>query len=55
MKVKVESALNAIDRGIGNVIFADGRVESPVSRALAGAGTIIGQPNGPILTEANGH
>ncbi len=42
MKVKVESALNAIDGGIGRVIFADGRVESPVSRALAGAGTVIG-------------
>jgi [amino group carrier protein]-L-2-aminoadipate/L-glutamate 6-kinase len=41
MKVKVESAINAIDEGISRVIFADGRVEQPVTRALAGQGTVI--------------
>lgn len=42
MAVKVESAVKAIDRGVGKVVFSDGRVPSPVSRALAGEGTVIG-------------
>lgn len=41
MKVKVESAVRAIERGVGQVIFADGRAEHPVQKALAGQGTII--------------
>jgi acetylglutamate/LysW-gamma-L-alpha-aminoadipate kinase len=39
MKKKVLGAIEAIDQGIGKVIFADGRVPQPISRALAGAGT----------------
>jgi [amino group carrier protein]-L-2-aminoadipate 6-kinase len=42
MKKKVMGAVEAIDAGVGKVIFADGRVESPITRALAGAGTHIG-------------
>jgi acetylglutamate/LysW-gamma-L-alpha-aminoadipate kinase len=44
MVVKVESALKAIEGGVGQVIFADARVENPVRRALDGAGTRIGIP-----------
>ncbi len=43
MVVKVESALKAIEQGVGQVIFADARVEHPVQRALAGDGTKIGR------------
>ena len=42
MKKKVMGAVEAIDEGVGKVIFADGRVEAPITRALAGAGTHIG-------------
>ncbi|CAA9538667.1 MAG: Acetylaminoadipate kinase [uncultured Thermomicrobiales bacterium] len=41
MVVKVEAALGAIARGVGRVVFADARVERPVSRALAGEGTVV--------------
>jgi acetylglutamate/LysW-gamma-L-alpha-aminoadipate kinase len=41
MKKKVLGAMEAIGEGVGKVIFADGRVSDPVSRALAGAGTHI--------------
>jgi [amino group carrier protein]-L-2-aminoadipate 6-kinase len=41
MVVKVEAALGAISRGVGQVVFSDGRAERPVSRALAGEGTVI--------------
>jgi acetylglutamate/LysW-gamma-L-alpha-aminoadipate kinase len=41
MKKKVLGAVEAIDRGVKKVIFADGRVARPVSRALAGGGTHI--------------
>lgn len=41
MKVKVETAVKAVERGVGRVMFADGRTERPVSDALAGRGTII--------------
>lgn len=44
MIVKVEQALRAIEHGVGQVIFADARVEHPVQRALAGEGTRIGLP-----------
>jgi acetylglutamate/LysW-gamma-L-alpha-aminoadipate kinase len=42
MKKKVMGAVEAIEAGVGRVIFADGRVEEPITRALAGAGTRIG-------------
>jgi [amino group carrier protein]-L-2-aminoadipate/L-glutamate 6-kinase len=41
MKKKVMGAVEAIGEGVKKVIFADGRVTAPVSRALAGAGTHI--------------
>ena len=41
MKKKVMGAVEAIGEGVGKVIFADGRVAGPISRALAGAGTHI--------------
>jgi acetylglutamate/LysW-gamma-L-alpha-aminoadipate kinase len=41
MKKKVMGAVEAIGEGVQRVIFADGRVNEPVSRALAGAGTQI--------------
>jgi acetylglutamate/LysW-gamma-L-alpha-aminoadipate kinase len=41
MKVKVEAALGAIERGVGRVVFADARTERPVQRALAGEGTVV--------------
>lgn len=42
MKKKVMGAVEAIGEGVGNVIFADGRVAEPITRALAGGGTHIG-------------
>jgi acetylglutamate/LysW-gamma-L-alpha-aminoadipate kinase len=42
MKKKVMGAQEALVQGIGRVVFADGRVEQPVRRALAGEGTVIG-------------
>jgi acetylglutamate/LysW-gamma-L-alpha-aminoadipate kinase len=41
MKKKVMGAQEALAQGIGRIIFADGRVEGPVRRALAGQGTVI--------------
>ncbi|MBX3070447.1 MAG: [LysW]-aminoadipate kinase [Thermomicrobiales bacterium] len=41
MKVKVETAVKAVEQGIGRVIFADGRTSRPVSDALAGRGTVV--------------
>ena len=41
MLVKVEAALGAVERGVGRVVFADGRAEQPVTRALAGEGTVV--------------
>jgi len=41
MTVKVEAALGAVGRGVGRVVFADGRVEQPIRRALAGQGTTV--------------
>jgi acetylglutamate/LysW-gamma-L-alpha-aminoadipate kinase len=41
MKKKVMGAVEAIGEGVGKVIFADGRVAEPITRALAGAGTHI--------------
>lgn len=41
MIVKVESAIKAIERGVGQVIFSDARVDRPITRALAGEGTVV--------------
>ena len=41
MKKKVLGATEALDLGVGKVIFADGRVAQPISRALEGHGTVI--------------
>ncbi|MFN3982207.1 MAG: [LysW]-aminoadipate kinase [Caldilinea sp.] len=42
MKKKVMGAVEAIDEGVQKVIFADGRIDAPISTALAGGGTQIG-------------
>jgi acetylglutamate/LysW-gamma-L-alpha-aminoadipate kinase len=41
MKKKVLGAEEALQGGVGKVIIADGRVEKPISVALAGDGTVI--------------
>jgi acetylglutamate/LysW-gamma-L-alpha-aminoadipate kinase len=41
MKKKVMGAVEAIESGVKKVIFADGRVEQPITRALGGGGTHI--------------
>jgi len=41
MKKKVLGAIEALTEGVGQVILADGRIENPVSNALAGHGTVI--------------
>ena len=41
MLVKVEAALGAVARGVGRVIFADGRIANPIRAALAGQGTTV--------------
>jgi [amino group carrier protein]-L-2-aminoadipate 6-kinase len=41
MKKKVMGALEAIGEGVQRVIFADGRIEQPITRALDGGGTQI--------------
>jgi acetylglutamate/LysW-gamma-L-alpha-aminoadipate kinase len=41
MVVKVEQAIKAVEQGVGKVIFADARVQRPVTRALAGEGTVV--------------
>lgn len=41
MKKKVMGAVEAIAEGVQKVIFADGRVEASITRALAGEGTQI--------------
>jgi acetylglutamate/LysW-gamma-L-alpha-aminoadipate kinase len=42
MKKKVMGAVEAISEGVQKVVFADGRSEQPISKALAGGGTQIG-------------
>jgi acetylglutamate/LysW-gamma-L-alpha-aminoadipate kinase len=42
MKRKILGAIEALHEGVGRVVIADGRVDRPVQRALAGAGTAIG-------------
>jgi acetylglutamate/LysW-gamma-L-alpha-aminoadipate kinase len=41
MVVKVEAALGAVDRGVGRVVFADGRIANPIRAALSGQGTTV--------------
>ena len=41
MVVKVEAALGAVDRGVGRVVFADGRIANPIQAALSGQGTTV--------------
>ncbi|MDQ3855203.1 MAG: [LysW]-aminoadipate kinase [Chloroflexota bacterium] len=41
-KKKVIAAREALSRGIGQVVFADGRVDGAIRKALSGAGTVIG-------------
>jgi acetylglutamate/LysW-gamma-L-alpha-aminoadipate kinase len=41
MLVKVEAALGAVERGVGRVVFADGRITKPIRAALAGQGTTV--------------
>jgi acetylglutamate/LysW-gamma-L-alpha-aminoadipate kinase len=41
MKKKVLGASEALALGVGQVVFADGRVEQPIRNALDGCGTVI--------------
>ena len=41
MKKKVLGASEALGLGVRQVVFADGRIEAPVAKALAGEGTVI--------------
>ena len=45
MVVKVEAALGAVDRGVGRVVFADGRFANPIQAALNGQGTTVRHPS----------
>ena len=42
MRIKVLGAMEAIEQGVGRVVFGDARIEAPVRAALAGRGTVIG-------------
>ena len=42
MRIKVLGAMEALERGVSQVIFADGRIAQPVHSALEGRGTVIG-------------
>ncbi len=46
MKKKVLGAIEALKRGLGRVIIADGRAERPVLSALEGRGTVISGEGG---------
>ena len=41
MKKKVLGAVEALTGGVSRIIIADGRIQSPISNALAGNGTVI--------------
>ena len=41
MKKKVLGAAEAVEGGVGRVVFGDARIPSPVSRALEGQGTVV--------------
>jgi [amino group carrier protein]-L-2-aminoadipate 6-kinase len=47
MLVKVEAALGAVARGVGRVVFADGRIANPIQAARAGRGTIVRRVTAP--------
>jgi acetylglutamate/LysW-gamma-L-alpha-aminoadipate kinase len=56
MIVKVEAALGAVDRGVGRVVFADGRIANPIRAALDGQGTIVRRKTlTPTATTPRGH
>ena len=40
-KKKVMGAAEALDYGVGQVVFADARIEQPITAALNGKGTVI--------------
>ncbi len=50
MIVKVESAIKAVERGVGRVTFADARVPQPITRALAGEGTVVSRSSEPAAS-----
>src|SRR5688572_17950977 len=52
MVVKVEAALGAIDRGVGRVVFADGRIANPIQAALNGQGTTVHHTS-DLVSQAN--
>jgi len=41
MKKKVLGAAEAVEGGVGRVIFGDARIENPVTYALEGNGTVV--------------
>ena len=41
MKKKILGAAEALAQGVGRVILGDARVEAPITRALAGEGTVL--------------
>jgi acetylglutamate/LysW-gamma-L-alpha-aminoadipate kinase len=41
MKKKVQAGIDAVEAGIGRVVFADARVAAPIRGALAGQGTVV--------------
>lgn len=41
MKKKVQAGVDAVRAGIPTVVFADARIERPISAALAGGGTVV--------------
>jgi [amino group carrier protein]-L-2-aminoadipate 6-kinase len=53
MVVKVEVALGAVDRGVGRVVFADGRIANPIQAALNGQGTTV-RHTSAAAPQANG-
>ena len=53
MVVKVEAALGAVDRGVGRVVFADGRIANPIRAALNGHGTTVRHTHA-AASQANG-
>lgn len=51
MKKKVLGAREALEGGVERVIIADGRIDAPVTKALAGQGTFIFAPASSGITE----
>jgi len=49
MKVKVESAIKAIEQGVGKVVFSDARATHPLQRAMTGEGTVIEYTEHPTI------